>query len=386
MLSNEKYEPDRPRQAPLPSGEPLPEKKPRAGEKATVDIPTVVIQHDLELRVVFVNEAFEEVFGMPKEEALGHSPMEFLPEFEREHRTAIIKRLRKVIRTGKKSEEHEFTYISPGGEYRFLSAMSIPIFDVDNNMTNVLSIIMDLTRQKELEKKNIKKAQVAYITDMAFTLAHEISNPLTGIKLGLATLYDSLQKKENIDVLDSVLNDLNRIQDIVNSILRKKNTQPRLKKVKSSIMAAKIKEVLFHLTGRIENKKIIVKTEIYGTDAQIAIDCDKMYQVLLNILINAIDAVPEGGSIEIKMGPKRNSPARDVNGQDHITVSVADNGLGLDREALGNVFNPFFSLKPNGTGLGLSICREIVDQHGGVIEVQSEMGLGTRVTLALPTC
>ena len=89
---------------------------------------------------------------------------------------------------------------------------SIPIFDEENELRHVMSIIRDITPQKALEQEAVKAAKLSSVQDMAYALAHEINNPLTGIKLGLSTLYDTLKKTENIQVLDSVMKDLNRIQ------------------------------------------------------------------------------------------------------------------------------------------------------------------------------
>ena len=343
----------------------------------------VIILHDLELRVIFVNDAFEGVFGIPRSDALGRSPMEFLPEFDREHKIAIIKRLKNTIAKAAKSADHEFAYITPQGEYRYLSAVSIPIFDVDRRMTHVLSLINDLTKQKEDEKNNIKSAQFSYITDMAYTLAHEISNPLTGIKLGLSTLYDSLAKPHNIKVLDSVMKDLNRIQEIVNSILRNMKSRSKFETLDASVLSEMIDEVVFHFNELAKSKKInfsVMKKEI---PAKITIDRDKIYQVLLNLVINAVDAVPEGGQIDI--GLARSNGHNQPGDEGHaVILSVADNGVGLDNGVMEAIFNPFFSLKPDGTGLGLSICQQIIRGHGGKIRADSQKGQGTKVMVRLP--
>ena len=348
------------------------------------NIHSVVILHDLELRVVFVNEVFEEVFGIPKEDALGRSPMEFLPEFDKKHKQAIIKRLRNTMASGVKSPEHDFTYITPDGGYRYLSAVSTPIFNLKYELTHVLSEITDLTKQKKQEEDSVKTAQFTYITDMVYILAHEISNPLTGIKLGLGTLYGSLIKPENIQVLDSVLKDLNRIQNTVKSILYKKKTRPVYHTTKAGAICDMIDEIVFHLNYQIESKRIRLNRSTPFIGVDVNIDRDKIYQVLLNLFLNAIDAVPHGGEINVSLGKINRLNNSNGEKKTYLALTISDNGVGFDQEDVEKIFTPFFTLKSEGTGLGLSICREIVKQHGGVIEAQSELGVGTTIVASLP--
>ena len=344
---------------------------------------TVVILHDLKLRAVFVNEAFQSVFEIDKEEALGRSPMEFLPEFDSKHKKAIVSRLRRTIESGEESCPHEFTYVSPNSVYRYLSAKSIPIFDIDNRLTHVMSVINDLTHQKELERINVTTAKFSSSRDMAFTLAHEVSNPLTGIKLGLATLYDSLQLPENITVLDNVMKDLERIKKTVNSILRTRRGRPHLKKENISVVEDILHDIMGNLAERIANTGISVKYSLAQGDRNVFIDRDEMYQALLNIFLNAIDAITGEGVITVStfIAPYDASSSSQCQS---LWIRVEDTGHGLDPEMGGYVFTPYFSSKPEGTGLGLSICKEILRAHNGKIEVRGEAGKGAIVEIGIP--
>ncbi|KMY68418.1 hypothetical protein AAU61_01675 [Desulfocarbo indianensis] len=352
-------------------------------ERIIHNLGTVVILHDLQLRAVFVNEVFESVFEIKKEEALGRSPMEFLPEFDSKHKKAIVSRLRRTSESGEESCPHEFTYVSPNGVYRYLSAKSIPIFDVNNRLTHVMSVINDLTHQKELERINVTAAKFSSFRDMAYTLAHEVSNPLTGIKLGLATLYDSLQLPENIQVLDNVMKDLERIKKTVNSILRSRRGLPNLKKENIAVLEDILKDIMANLTRQIANKSIAVNYNLALDDRYVFIDRDEIYQALLNIFLNSIDAITEEGAITVTtfIGPyDPNAPASCQS----LWIRVEDTGHGLDPEMGGYVFTPYFSSKPKGTGLGLSICREILKAHNGKIEVRGEAGRGAIVEIGIP--
>ena len=346
-------------------------------------IEAAVVLHDRELRVVFVNDSFERVFEIPAKEAMGRSPMDFLPEFDERHKEAIFSRLQKTLMTGVKSPYHEFSYGSPSGKYRQLLAISIPIFDDKREITHVMSVIHDVTRRKELEQEAVKAAKLSSVADMAYTLAHEINNPLTGIRLGLSTLYDGLRKEENIQILDSVIKDLNRIQNTVHGFLKARKKPTRLKKEKLSIIEDIIGEVLFHLSGQLDIQNIEVQKNLSSGDSHILIDRDGIHRVVLNVLLNAIQAIRREGKITISS----TIPSREEDGMGKeplLCISVADSGVGIEQEKSQEVFKPFYSSKPGGTGLGLSISKNIISAHSGYMAFESEKGKGTTVRIYLP--
>jgi two-component system sensor histidine kinase AtoS len=344
-------------------------------------IEAAVVLHDRDLKVVFVNEAFKEIYEVTEQDVIGRSPMEFLPDSEESQKKAIYSRLKKTLKTGVKSPYHEFHFCSSSGKYRYLLAISIPIFNQNNEITHVMSLINDITHRKELEQEAVKAAKLATVADLAYTLAHEINNPLTGIKLGLSTLYESLQKAENIQILNSVLKDLNRIQDIVDSFLKARREPSRITREKISKTREIVENVLFHLSKQMNEKNIRVQKEICDSKDEILIDKNGIHQVMLNILLNAIQAVPNEGKIrattEIWSGG-------DDSGR-YLKISISDNGKGIAPEHQKKIFEPFFSSKVGGTGLGLPICQKIIASHrGGRIDVESKKGAGTTVNIFLP--
>ena len=340
-------------------------------------IEAAVVLHDRKLKVVFVNDAFESIFEIEGENATGRSPMEFLPEFDKSHKDAIFSRLENTLKTGKRSRYHEFPYCSPNGIYRQLLAISIPIFDNKNEITHVMSVIHDVTRRKELEKEAVKSAKLSSIADMAYTLAHEINNPLTGIKLGLSTLYEGLEKEDNIKVVDSVMKDLSRIQSTVHAFLKAKKKPSQMKKEGISIIAEIIEDVLFHLSGQLDRQSIAVDKRLHNDDTCILTDRDGMHQVLLNVLLNAIQATPQHGKITIstEVMPRDNKP--------FLCISLADTGAGIETDKYQEAFRPFYSSKSGGVGLGLSICKNIISSHKGFMELENNKGEGTIVSIYL---
>ena len=345
-------------------------------------INSAVILHDRQLKVIFVNDVFETIFDISTTNAVGKSPMEFLPDFDAVHREAIQARLKKTLENGKRSPYHQFTYYSPAGNLRYLLAISIPVFNADKKITHVMSLIHDVTPQKELEKEVLKAAKLSSLADMAYSLAHEINNPLTGIKLGLATLYDGLKKPENIQVLGSVMKDLNRIQNTVHAFLREKKNQTRLKKCITGIVGDIFEDVLFHLSGQLDVHHVSVKKVFCGEGRSIVIDRDRLYEVFLNVMLNAIQAIPEKGEICIATRIVSAKPGKGAS--EELRISIEDSGVGMDEILQTQAFKPFYTTREGGTGLGLSICRKHIDQHGGRMALTSVAGRGTTVLIYLP--
>jgi PAS domain S-box-containing protein len=346
-------------------------------------IEAAVVLHDRDLKVVFVNDSFEKVFDIPAQDAMGRSPMDFLPEFDERHKEAIFSRLQNTLMTGVKSPYHEFSYCSPPGKYRQLLAISIPIFDNHREITHVMSVIHDVTRRKELEQEAVKAAKLSSVADMAYTLAHEINNPLTGIRLGLSTLYDGLKKEENIQILDSVMNDLNRIQNTVHGFLKARKKPTHLKREKLAIIEDIIDDVLFHLSGQLDIQDIEVQKQLSSGDFHISMDRDGIHRVVLNVLLNAIQAIRREGKINIS-STITSQKEGGIGQEPLLCISVADSGVGLEQEKSQEVFKPFYSSKPGGTGLGLSISENIISAHSGYMAFESEKGKGTTVRIYLP--
>ncbi len=342
-----------------------------------------VVLHDLELKVIFVNDSFERIFEISQDDVVGHSPMEFLPEFDREHRNAILSRLQRTLETGEKSAYHEFPYQAPSGTAKHLLAISIPIFDHDRRISHVMSVIHDLTGRKRLERVAVQAAKLSAIADMAYTVAHEINNPLTGIKLGLGTLYDSLEKPHNIQILNNVMKDIDRIKQTVDRFLADRKNEARQKKESIATLNAVIDNVLLHLISQFDMKDIEVVKHLGCHEGVIFIERDGIHQVLLNILLNSLEATPPGGRIEVSTELSRSAENSDDE-VDFICIAVSDTGVGMDVEERDSAFNPFHSSRTGGTGLGLTICKNIISAHRGLIELDSTKNTGTTVRIYLP--
>ncbi len=227
---------------------------------------------------------------------------------------------------------------------------------------------------RKTEAQLIRSEKLAALGELAAGIAHEIRNPLTSINILIHSLTEnSPTENANREDLQVIEEEIRRINEIVDQFLRfAKPASPLLEKTN---VIPIFEEILQLLRPQIERGKIDVTKE-FDPLPPITVDREQIKQVILNLLLNAVQAMPKGGRLTLR-GQATES--------DHwIRLSVQDSGMGIPEEDLNKLFDPFFSTKEGGVGLGLSIAHRIVDQHHGKIEVESAPGKGTLFTVWLP--
>ncbi len=239
---------------------------------------------------------------------------------------------------------------------------------------------LDVAKQ-ELEKYHFQQMEradrLASVGEMAAGIAHEIKNPLTGIAAAITIIKDDFSDDDpRREIVNEVLAQINRLDKTVNDLLYfGKPSQPELTYADlNSIVQKTLMFASQHRGGRNIEKKL----ELAENLPPIYVDPKQIQQVLLNLILNAVQAMQDGGILTIT------SSAPIVNGRQIVKVSVADTGPGIPPQILEKIFTPFFTTKAQGTGLGLAICHKLISQHKGVISVQSEDGKGTVFTIDLP--
>lgn len=232
----------------------------------------------------------------------------------------------------------------------------------------------DITELKSLEKKYYESQKLAAIGQLSAGIAHEVRNPLSSIKMSLKILEKRIQPAGNdLKRFKIAQREVEHLEKIVNDILIfAKPAEP--KKVSSNI-----KKILEHALAMVEksmsDKHIRVQTRFEENMPTIEVDSAMLEHAFLNIYHNAIDAMDIEGNLLI-------STKRPSDGS--VVIEIEDNGCGIDKGDLPNLFNPFFTRKKYGTGLGLSQVKKIIEQHGGMIEVLSIKGEGTKFIVTLP--
>ena len=227
---------------------------------------------------------------------------------------------------------------------------------------------------KKTEAQLIRSEKLAALGQLAAGIAHEIRNPLTSINILIHSMTENLPSgdshKEDLKVIEE---EIHRMNEILDQFLRfAKPATPLLEKADVSSI---FEETLQLLRPHIEKQIIVVEKEFQSLPI-ILMDREQMKQVFLNLLLNAIQAMPGGGHLTLKGQNSEDSQ--------WIHISIQDSGIGISSENINKLFDPFFSTKEGGIGLGLSITHRIIDQHHGKIEVESAPGKGTLFTIWLP--
>jgi signal transduction histidine kinase len=227
---------------------------------------------------------------------------------------------------------------------------------------------------RRAEAQLIRSEKLAALGQLAAGIAHEIRNPLTSINILIHSLTESLSSENsNREDLKVIEEEIHRINETVDQFLRFAKPAPPLLE-KTEVLPI-FEETLQLLRPQIERQSISVQRDFRSLPS-ITIDKEQIKQVILNLLMNAIQAMPEGGQLELK---------GQVSGDNQwIQLSIQDSGIGIPPEDINKLFNPFFSTKEGGIGLGLSIAHRIIDQHYGKIEVESSPERGTIFTIWLP--
>jgi len=248
----------------------------------------------------------------------------------------------------------------------------------------ILAFDRDITERKLAEETLQRAKQMVIVGEMAAGLAHEIKNPLAGIKLSIQILSSELElDEENREIFRLVVQEINRIETLLRDMLNyARPSKPEFSPVdlnqllktgiKSARMLGKVPE---NSDSAFNGKKIEFKEKLDPALPPVTADFSQLQQVFLNLLINAIEASRETGTIMVES-------CRGSNGM--VRVCITDTGKGADEKVIEQLFKPFFTTKPKGTGLGLAICRRLIEQHRGSIAAVNNPEGGMIFTIELP--
>ncbi len=346
----------------------------------------LVVALDTDNRVVMFNRKAAETVEVVAEEARGR---DFLTSWVPAHERSKLLAALAEARAGTATREVETSF----SEAAQTSAMSrrirwhfSPARESSGRAHDVIfGIGIDVTEKRALEKRASDAEALSMMGSLALNLAHEIRNPLNAAVLQLHLLKRDVDKAgidgerrakmhRRVDVVESEVGRLSRLLTEFLELAR-----PRQIAREPVHVARLLDEVLELERDAAEARSIVIVKDFPSDDPRalaLALgDVEKLKQVVLNVVVNAMEAMKEGGTLTGRSS---------VEGH-HVVIEIADTGPGIDPDVLANVFDPFFTTKEAGTGLGLSIVRKIVDQHGGTVTVESERGKGTRVKVRIPT-
>jgi two-component system sensor histidine kinase HydH len=254
-----------------------------------------------------------------------------------------------------------------------VSAQSL--HDGDGNFFGYVLLFKDLSEIQALRKEIARNQRLASVGRLAAGVAHEIRNPLSSIK-GLATYFKE-RYRENPDdqqIANIMIQEVDRLNRVVGQLLD--FARPVKISRKSTPIKTFIEDSLKLVEVQAADKNINIETHFPAQMHPIFVDPDRLNQVLLNLYLNAIESMDDGGKLDVWIS---NSEY-----QNSIEIKVADNGSGISPEDLAHIFDPYFTTKAAGTGLGLAIVHNIVEAHGGKVKVDSKIGEGAIFTIHLP--
>ncbi len=319
-----------------------------------------------------VNRRIEEQFGYGRAELIGESidrliPLAFRGDHDAHRSQFLLKPEARPMGKGRDLNGLR----KDGTEFPVEIGLS-PITTPEG--IGVLASVVDITERKRLEAQLRRTERIAELGTLASGMAHEIGTPMNVI-LGRAEYLlqrstDDTMKKG----LATIVTQVERITRVMNQLLafaRRRSPERRAVDVRQVI-----EESLEMFRERLKRKRIVVECQMDETAPAVRADPDQMAQVMINLIMNSVHAMPEGGTIRLTV----RSTAR------HVTIQVADSGHGIPPDVLGKIFDPFFTTKDTGegTGLGLTVVKGIIEEHEGTIDVASEVDKGTTVTVVLP--
>ncbi|MBI4327238.1 MAG: PAS domain-containing protein, partial [Chloroflexi bacterium] len=374
-------------------------------------LPQNIFRKDLAGRFTFGNQRFCQAVRAPLEQILGKTDFDFYPadlaaKYQEDDRT--------VLKTGEIFETVEENR-PLGGEKSDVHVVKIPIYNAQGQITGIQGIYWDITKQKQAEEallktladlkkshEDLKAAQMQLIQaaklesvgTLAAGVAHEVKNPLQTILMGLDFLIRNCPVHEA--TLGMVLADMRsavkRADMIVRGLLHFSAAhQPDAKDEDlNAVMAQSLLLARYELT----KSRIVLRGDLAPDLPRVRLDKAKMEQVFINLFMNAIHAMPHGGTLTVRTRSKRLARIEELDdrtagnlkvGDTIVTAEVEDTGTGIPEENLAKIFDPFFTTKPTGvgTGLGLPVTKKIIELHGGTIDIKNAPDGGVQVTITL---
>jgi PAS domain S-box-containing protein len=312
-------------------------------------------------------------------------PLDELPDPLREP-------LRRTLRTGESQENQELV-VDAAREGVMIRASTSIFHSQGGEVLGALMVLTDITAIKRLELQIRRSDRLASLGTLSAGMAHEIKNPLVSIKTFAQLLPERYQDSDFRETFSNLIgHEIDRIDSLVNQLLR--FARPAKPHLKPRHVHEILDKSLLLIGHRLFQKEVKLTRSWDANVDTIRADADQLEQVFLNFFLNAMDAMKRGGELtvctDIRTGEELVAPLAQGNGNgsaqspEVLRITIRDTGEGIREEDIAHVFDPFFSTKDYGTGLGLSVVHGIIQEHGGQIEVESELKKGTAFHILLP--
>ncbi len=316
-------------------------------------------------RISFINTIAERMLGLKESGSKGEKAAKLLPSGLWAMHTLIQKDLPVV--------EQEIELEQTDERAIPAAAAVTEIRTEDGGYVGLLFLLRDLSQIRQLQEEVLKKDKMAAIGHLAAGVAHEVRNPLSSIK-GYATYFGSLFPKdsENRKAAQVMTSEVDRLNRVISELLEM--TRPADIKLSPVNLTQLLDSSLRLVKQEADAAKVTITTHIdVGLDA-VSVDPDRLTQALINLYVNAIQAMPQGGVLDVRAGLTSHE----------FVITVIDTGSGLPPDAQARIFDPYYTTKTTGTGLGLAIVQKIIEAHGGTIDIEHTGPEGTAFVLRIP--
>ena len=336
-------------------------------DQVVENLPMGLVATDENGKVAAYNQTAETVLGIPSDAVFAESAAKVLPK--------ELWQLNERLQNRGAVVEEELECQTASGTAVPLKVSGAVLHGEDEGFLGYVFIFRDLVEVRRLQQEVERTKRLASLGSLAAGVAHEIRNPLSSVK-GFATYFrDKLQDSpQDRDTATTMIQEVERLDRVIGQLLE--FARPSILKIKPVRLNDLIQHSLKLIEGDARTKGVEVKADLPASLPEAFMDADRMNQVLLNLYLNAIQAMDGGGVLQVNV-------SRD-DAKKLTTISISDNGRGIETAAQERIFDPYFTTKPDGTGLGLAIVHKIIDAHGGSIRVRSQANEGTTVIITLP--
>src|SRR6266849_4542191 len=338
-------------------------------ERIVESIRSGVITTDLQGRIYTFNAAAEEITGYKPEDVRGHDASIFFGDMTRQITASM-----NAAATGKVSPRFQADCLTPNGLALRLGFSIAPLFTEEGETSGLVITFQDLTDVRAMEETSRRQDRLAAVGRLAASIAHEIRNPLATMRGSIQMLRGEMDAdSEQAQLMEIILRESDRLNNIVADYLN--YARPRPAQLKDVDVCVLIREAFTLLRNSAElSDAHVLEDDLPAQSVFAKGDPEQLKQVCWNVARNALQAMPDGGTLRISvMSPE----------PDRLRISFIDSGRGMTPEQVERLFEPFSSTT-GGTGLGLSIVYQIIRDHSGTINVRSRLGEGTTITIELP--
>ncbi|SMD32795.1 PAS domain S-box-containing protein [Reichenbachiella faecimaris] len=328
-----------------------------------------IFQADARFRFLDANNSLQHLFRYSLDQLMDLTLRDLILD------SIAYRDFKKTLTDQKRVEEYEVEMHDAAGYKKICIVNCVLLIDPESKEKSYIGVIRDMTKRRQADKELVQAEKLSMTGKIARTIAHEVRNPLTNLTLALDQLRDEVTDEiEDANLYFSIIKrNSDRIGQLITDLLN--SSKPKdLKLVRQPL-----NDVVNQSIGLVRDRLNLQNMEFHenlGQDLpEIALDADQMNIALLNLFINAIEAMkPDQGQLKVSTALEG----------DRVVVHVSDNGKGLNKEDLSKLFEPFFTGKTEGTGLGLTTVQNIIRSHKGNIRAESEVGKGTTFTISFP--